>query len=286
MRTASAGMNAHIAGEVTNLAICWKLTLVSGTILGFTDNTSDITFDSQLYKAATGFSPTSIETKDAYSVDNLDIAGILDSTALTEADIMAGIYDFAEVEIFMVNVTDLTQGKIIHRRGWLGEVTLKNGQFIAEVRGLAQKLQQNIGEIYTPTCRAVFGDARCKVNTTGFSATGAVSSVTSRQVFLCSTMTQAAGYFSGGEVQWLTGANAGRRMEVKEFANTQFTLALPMPNAVAATDTFKAIAGCDKTFNSCFSKFSNAVNFRGEPYVPGMDKMLSTAATANDLQHA
>jgi len=87
-------------------------------------------------------------------------------------------------------------------------------------------------------------------------------------------------------VQWLTGANAGRRMEVKEFANKQFVLALPMPNAIAATDTFKAIAGCDKTFNSCYSKFTNAVNFRGEPYVPGMDKMLSTAATANDLQTA
>jgi len=286
MRSASAGLTAHIAGEVTNLAICWKLTLVNNTVLGFTDHTSDLTFESQLYKAATGFSPTSIETKDAYSVDNLDVAGILDSTALTEADIMAGIYDFAEVEIFMVNVTELTQGKIIHRRGWLGEVTLKNGQFVAEVRGLAQKLQQNIGEIYTPTCRAIFGDARCKVHTTSFSATGAVNTVTSRQVFISNAMTQAAGYFSGGEVQWLTGANAGRRMEVKEFANKQFVLALPMPNAIAATDTFKAIAGCDKTFNSCYSKFTNAVNFRGEPYVPGMDKMLSTAATANDLQTA
>jgi hypothetical protein len=36
----------------------------------------------------------------------------------------------------------------------------------------------------------------------------------------------------------------------------------------------------------CFAKFSNAVNFRGEPYVTGMDKMLSTAATSNDLQQA
>lgn len=286
MRTASAGMNAHIAGEVTNLAICWKLALVSGTVLGFTDNTTDLTFESQLYKAATGFSPTSIETKDAYSVDNLDVAGILDSSGLTEADIMAGIYDFAEIEIFMVNVTDLTQGKIIHRRGWLGEVTLKNGQFIAEVRGLAQKLQQNIGEIYTPTCRAVFGDTRCKINSATYSVTGTVNTVTSRQIFICNSMAQAAGYFSGGEVKWLTGANAGRRMEIKEFANKQFTLALPMPNAIAASDTFKAIAGCDKTFFSCYSKFANAVNFRGEPYVPGMDKMLATAATANDLQTA
>ena len=284
MRTASSNMTAHLAGEVTSLAVCWKLTLVGGTVMGFTDHTSDLTISSQLYKAATGFSPTSVETKDKFSVDNLDVAGILDAAAITEADIMAGKYDFAEIEIFMVNVTDLTQGIITHRRGWLGEVTLKNGQFIAEVRGLAQKLSQNIVELYTPTCRAVFGDGRCKANLATYTVGGTVNTVSSRQIFISNSMTQAAGYFSGGEVVWLTGANAGRRMEIKEFSNKQFTLVLPMPNNVAVGDTFNAIAGCDKTIGTCVAKFNNAVNFRGEPYVPGMDKMLSTAATANDLQ--
>ena len=284
MRTASSPLTAHLAGEVTSLAVCWKLTLVDNTVMGFTDHTADLTIASQLYKAATGFSPTSIETKDKFSVDNLDVAGVLDAAAITEADIMAGKYDFAEVEIFMANVTDLTQGVITHRRGWLGEVSLKNGQFIAEVRGLTQKLSQNIVELYSPTCRAIFGDGRCKANKASYTASGAINTVTSRQVFVSNSMTQAAGYFSSGEVVWLTGANAGRRMEIKEFSNKQFTLVLPMPNNIAVGDTFSAIAGCDKTFNACFSKFSNAVNFRGEPYVPGMDKMLATAATANDLQ--
>lgn len=286
MRTASSPLNAHLAGEVTSLAICWQLTLTDTTIMGFTDHTSDLTISSQLYKAATGFAPTSIETKDKFSVDNLDVAGILDSSSITEADIMAGKYDFAEIVIFMVNVTDLSQGIIIHRRGWLGEVSLQNGQFTAEVRGLTQKLSQNIVELYSPTCRAVFGDSRCKVNLASYTVGGTVNTVTSRQVFISNSMTQAAGYFSSGEIRWLTGANAGRRMEIKEFANKQFTLVLPMPNNIAAGDTFNAIAGCDKTFNTCFSKFSNAVNFRGEPYVPGMDKMLATAATANDLETA
>jgi uncharacterized phage protein (TIGR02218 family) len=103
-------------------------------------------------------------------------------------------------------------------------------------------------------------------------------------VFISNAMTQAAGYFSSGEVVWITGANAGRHMEIKEFSNKQFTLVLPMPNTIAVGDTFNAIAGCDKTFNTCFAKFNNAVNFRGEPHVPGMDKLLATAATANDLQ--
>ena len=286
MRTASSPLNAHLAGEVTSLAICWKLTLVDTSVMGFTDHTSDLTISSQLYKAATGFSPTSIETKDRFSVDNLDVAGVLDTASITEADIMAGKYDFAEIEIFMVNVTDLTQGTITHRRGWLGEVSLKNSQFIAEVRGLTQKLSQNIVELYSPTCRAIFGDTRCKVNLASFTVGSTVNTVTSRQVIICNSMTQAAGYFSSGEIRWLTGANAGRRMEIKEFSNKQFTLVLPMPNNIAVGDTFNAIAGCDKTFNNCFSKFSNAVNFRGEPYVPGMDKMLATAATSNDLQSA
>jgi uncharacterized phage protein (TIGR02218 family) len=113
-----------------------------------------------------------------------------------------------------------------------------------------------------------------------------VNTVTSRQVFISNAMTQAAGYFSGGEIEWLTGTNAGRKMEIKEFSNKQFTLVLPMPNNVAVSDTFKAVAGCDKTFTTCYRKFNNAVNFRGEPHVPGMDKMLSTAATANDLDKA
>lgn len=286
MRTASSNLTAHLAGEVTSLAICWKLTLVDNTVLGFTDHTADLVISSVTYKAATGISPSSIESKDRFSVDNLDVQGILDSAAITEADIMAGKYDFAEIEIFMVNVTDLSQGVITHRRGWLGEVSIKNGQFIAEVRGLAQKLQQNIVELYAPTCRAVFGDSRCKVALAGFSFNGTVNTVTSRQVFICNAATQAAGYFSLGEIEWLTGANAGRKMEIKEFSNKQFTLVLPMPNAIAAGDTFKAVAGCDKTFATCVAKFNNAVNFRGEPYVPGMDKMLATAATANDLQRA
>jgi hypothetical protein len=29
--------------------------------------------------------------------------------------------------------------------------------------------------------------------------------------------------------------------------------------------------GCDKAFTTCRLRFSNSENFRGEPYLPGMD---------------
>ena len=283
MRTASAGLVNHLAGEVTTLATCWKLTRRDSTVMGFTDYVNDLVVGGITYAAATGATPSSISSSNQFSVDNLDVQGILSSAAITEQDIGAGKYDYAAIESFAVNVSDLTQGILLYRVGWLGEVTLKNGQFTAELRGLAQKLQQNIGEVFSPSCRATFGDARCKVNLTSYTFSGTVTSVTSQQAFSASSLTQASGYFTGGEVQWLTGANAGLRMEVKAFLNSQFTFVLPMPNAITAGDTFHAIAGCDKSFPTCFTTFNNAVNFRGEPYVPGMDALLTTASTANNL---
>ena len=68
-------------------------------------------------------------------------------------------------------------------------------------------------------------------------------------------------------------------MEVKEFASGQLVLALPMGKSIQVGDGFKVIAGCDKTRETCRTKFSNILNFRGEPDVPGIDQLLMTAGT-------
>ena len=33
--------------------------------------------------------------------------------------------------------------------------------------------------------------------------------------------------------------------------------------------------GCDKTFETCRDTFSNSVNFRGFPYIPGISDLIS-----------
>lgn len=47
----------------------------------------------------------------------------------------------------------------------------------------------------------------------------------------------------------------------------------------AIGDSFDAIAGCDKTSDTCINKFSNITNFRSFPDVPGVDKLLTTSGT-------
>lgn len=282
MKSLSTDLAAHIAGETLTLATCWKLTRTDGTVMGFTDHDRDLIVDSTAYAAATGFTPTAIAGTDTLAVDNLDVEGMLSAGSLEEADVLAGKYDFAEIEICQVNWADVAQGKLKLRRGWLGEVTLRHSHFVAEVRGVAQRLSATLGQIYSPSCRAQFGDARCKMNLAAHTVTGSVTSVSSSQIFFDTARTEDSGTFTSGKITFTSGANGGLSMEVKEYVTGQLTLALPMPFGIETGDTYSLIKGCDKTFATCQTTYDNAMNFRGEPHVPGMDRMLETAGTRSE----
>lgn len=212
------------------------------------------------------------------AVDNLDLAGQFYENKITHTDLLAGIYDFAEVEIFLVNYELPNSGKIIQKRGVLGEVTLNKNLFHAEVRGLTQFLSQTMCESYTPHCRANLGDARCKfdLNQTNFTVNSVVDNVIDQQNFIATSLTQSNDWFTYGYVKWQSGKNAGLSMEVKSFNKALVTLVLPMPFIIETGDEFTIIAGCDKASKTCIEKFNNIINFRGEPDVPGIDRLNST----------
>ncbi len=279
MKAIATLLNEHLQQECLTLATCWKLVRRDGVLMGFTDHDQDLLIDGINYKAATGFTSSSIDSQASLAVDNLDVEGMLQSGSINEQDIMAGHYDFAEIEIFMVNYIDLTAGVINLRKGWLGEVQIENGQFIAEIRGLTQQLSQNIGELYSPICRAKFGDARCGFDIGSVTVTGTVTAVTDNRVFSDSTRVEEDGYYNWGQITFTSGENAGISREVKEFGKTIITMALPMPFLPSIGDSYILTQGCDKSFHSCVNRYNNALNFRGEPNLPGLDKMLETAGT-------
>lgn len=282
MKNLSPSLSSHLQQEVTTLATCWRITRRDSVVLGFTDHDRNIIVGGDTYLAASGFTPTAISSSSALNVDNLDVEGMLDSSAIDEADLMAGLYDFAEISIFQVNYNAPADGQLLLRTGWLGEVAIREGRFIAEVRGLTQRLGHTIGELYSPSCRATFGDARCKKSLAPLTVTGTVDSSSSRNQFQDVARAEAAGIFSFGKVTFTSGDNTGLSMEVKEYTPGKVTLVLPMPYEIAAGDHYSLVQGCDKTFDTCAVRFENAVNFRGEPHVPGLDRMLETAATRSE----
>jgi uncharacterized phage protein (TIGR02218 family) len=275
-RTISTPLRNHLARETTTLAYLWKVTRRDGLVFGFTDCDRALTYGGVTYEPATGFIASAINTSAALNVDNLDVDGFFSSEAITEADILAGVWDNAEIRVYLCNWADLSQGVMMLRRGWLGQVKTGRGIFTTELRGLMQKLQQSTGELYSPTCRASLGDARCKMNLTAFTFTGLVATVVSRRKFTSLDLAQADNYFEYGVVTWTAGANAGLSMEVKASlsADQSVELQLPMPYDIAVGDTFSIVAGCDRNLETCKTKFANILNYRGEPFLPGTDKII------------
>ncbi|MEW5708784.1 MAG: DUF2163 domain-containing protein [Pseudomonadota bacterium] len=275
MKSIPSALLNHLKSEVTTLATCWKVTRHDGQVFAFTDHVEDLVIEGVTYRAATGYTPTAVATSADLAVDNLDVEGLLDDPAITEADLMAGKWDDARVEIFQINYRDPALGKLFLRAGHLGEVRVEDGRFIAELRGLTQALARTLGELYSPICRADLGDARCKVNLAAFTVTGSVTATVSNRVFEDSARTETAGWFDYGLLTWTSGANVGLSMEVKTYIPGQFELTLPMPYAIAVGDGYSVYAGCQKRLvEDCKNKFGNVVNFRGEPHIPGLDQVL------------
>lgn len=279
MLDVTPALSAHLAEEVTTLATCWKITRTDGEIFRFTDHDADITIGSEIYASKSGITPTAVSSQLGLSVDNLELDGLLSDASLQEDEVLSGRFDHAAVAIFMVNYQSPNDGTLPIKIGWLGEVKLQGGMFVAEIRGLAASLQQTIGQVYTATCRAMLGDTRCGVDLGPYTVTGTVSAVSTTYAFTDSARTEDNDYFAYGVITFTSGVNAGLSMEVREFTGKAFILFLPMPYAIGVGDSYTAIAGCDKAFATCAGRFGNAINFRGEPHVPGTDKILETAAT-------
>ncbi len=282
MKPITPDLQSHLEQEVTTLATCWKLTRKDNVVMGFTDHDRDLEVEAVTYAASTGFTPTAVSSSSGLNVDNMDVEGMLSSGVIEEADIMAGLYDHAEISVFQVNYADTAQGTLPLRQGWLGEVEIKDGRFVAEVRGLAQRLSQRIGAFYSPSSRATFGDDRCKIDLTTVRVAGSVTDVASPHIIHDSTRAEPAGVFSFGTLTFTSGANDGLAVEVKDYVPGTFTLFLPFPYMVNPGDSYIVTQGCDKTLETCRFRFANAVNFRGEPHVPGTDRILETASTRSE----
>lgn len=281
MKARSTALEIHHGEPVQTRAWCWKVTRRDAQVFGFTSIDIMLPIDGVEYEAATGFTPSAIDGKADMSVPNLEVAGLLNAASITEADLLAGVWDGAAVEVFEVNYRDLTMGAMDLRSGTIGTVSSGRVAFRAELRGLAQALQQGVGELFTAACPANLGDARCQVDLGPLTVTGTVTAAASARGFTDSSRAEVSDYFGAGLITWTGGANIGLPMEVRSFAAGVFDLALPMPFAVAVGDTYSLVPGCRKrAITDCKTKFNNIVHFRGHPWVPGNDKVLGNAALA------
>jgi uncharacterized phage protein (TIGR02218 family) len=283
MRNIPPALQTKLDTGVTTLCRCWIVIRKDGAVQGFTDHDRDVIVEGVTCRADTGFDGSEASARLGLSVDGAEITGALSDDALNEAALAAGRYDAAQVDMHIVDWSEPSL-HVLMSRGHIGEVRREGKAFVAEWRGLADRLGQETGRLYTATCSADLGDARCGVDLDDpdFRAEGTVTALGGISIFTVSGLDDFDdGWFAAGKLTFTGGANAGEAMEVKRHHSDGESVSLALWQAfaepIALGDTFVVTAGCDKRFDTCRARFDNAVNFRGFPHIPGNDFILRYA---------
>ena len=277
----AAGLYAHLATGATTVCRAWAVVRRDGTVYGFTDHDRDLAFEGIAFLASTGLTARALQQTTGLSVDNTEALGALSDVSVSEADLLAGRFDGAEVRAWLVNWASV-EDRVLQFRGTFGEVSRAGGAFQAELRGLTESLNQPQGKAYQRTCPAILGDAACGFELTqpGYFTERAVDVVIDQRIFRFASF---AGFddrwFERGRMVGVTGAASGLIGVVKNDriagAGREIELWQSLGSDLMPGDMIRIDAGCDKRSATCRVKFGNFLNFRGFPHIPGEDWLTS-----------
>ncbi len=256
--------------DLASIAFCWRLERRDGIALGFTGHDRDLVIGGLRYRAAPGMLPSAIALSDGFDVVRLEVAGALTSEATTAEDLAAGRWDGAAVSIFMADWRDPAAETIAIARGELGDVSMRGNGFEAELRGPTALLERPVVEQTSPESRAELGDKRCRVDmATRVRATRIAVVVDETAIDVESAASGNVDAY--GRIRWIGGRNSGLSVPIRASDGARLTLREAPYFPAEAGDLVEIAEGCDKSLATCGDRFGNAVNFRGEPHLPGLD---------------
>lgn len=290
MKTIPIALKAHYESQRLTTAVLCKAIRQDGAIFGFSSVDIDIPYAGLLYRAgALGLSISALDASADLSVPNLEVAGILDSDAITALDIRAGRWDSTSLEFRQVNYRSIADGAEILGIGTTGAVTTQTLGFVTEFRGANQAFSQTVGILTSPVCRAKLGDGKCKVDLVPFTRTGSIGTVISTRKFIDIARSEVNDYWTFGNLTMTSGLSSGLKMEVKRsLADDTIELVLPLFFGLAAGDTYSMTPGCNKLLKvngaytgDCKVKFDNVINNQSEPELPGQDRITQYGGRTN-----
>ena len=150
----------RIESGAAMLCHAWVLRRGDGAVMGFTDHDRDLSVEDVVCRAGSGWTAGAGEGAVGLAAGGLSASGGLDDEAITEADVAAGLYDGARVELWRV---DWARPALAVRlwAGTLARIRRENGAFVADLDGPMAALERVVGRTYGRTCDAVLGDGRC-----------------------------------------------------------------------------------------------------------------------------
>lgn len=251
------------------VATFWRVIRRDGVTLGFTAHDQDLWFNQVLHRAAPGMVPSAIRRSAGFEPDSAEVQGALSHDALSAFDLAIGRFDGARVMIGLVDWESL-ETHVVYR-GTIGAVTEEAGTFSADLVSRKAELQRDPAPRTSPSCRAEFCGPGCTLSAARFSHHGSVSAIdlSANTVTLVTSASLAS--LVGGRLRWLDGPYAGQASVIAASSGGAVVLDSPLDRTPPIGSRVLLREGCDRTLETCASRFANAINFQGEPFLPGND---------------
>lgn len=282
-KTIPIALETNFSSGAATPAHALRVTRTDGEVFGFTSARRSVEISGVVYDAAQGLDASAIVASAGLDTDNLELTTLDDGSLFTHPDVVGGIWQGAVFLIFKYNWAAPTDGIEPVMAGTFGNVSLRQGAVVVELRGLQQYLQQSVGNITSKTCRANFadyprpnGNNRCGLDVAAHTTAVTVDVVTSRRQFSIAGATIADDVLAEGLAVFAGGDNDGIKAKIRAFASNTVTLATDLPYLPVNGDTLNVINGCRKRLDEdCATRYSNERRFQGEPHRPSIDTLTS-----------
>lgn len=265
----------YYSAETEALATFWRIHRRDGLTLGFTSHDRDLWFDGIVHRAAPGMVPSAVRRSAGLDADLADVEGVLSHDAIAAPDLAEGRFDGASVVIGVVDWENLDHAALY--RGTIGTVSDEGQAFTAQLRSAKALLDSAPVPRTSPTCRALFCGPGCTLPAARYTHDIRVASTHPAHNRVNLTGGPGAEALTDGWLRWLDGPHAGLTMLIVESDAGGIMLDAPLSPAVQPGMRVSVREGCDHTIRTCADRFGNAVNFQGEPFLPGNDLMVRSA---------
>ena len=228
----------------------------------------DISLGSEIYRAVRGgISDSGIRWSGNPEQDDFDL------TAPHDLEVAQLYRAFPPSEQVALAVFDLHYGDSESVAAWAGSVSVCNWPKADRCKISCMSLEASMArpglvDTYSRTCTAVLGDLYCRVDLNSYRVTTTLQSVTGASVSSGAFAAYPGGWFTAGFVEWAIGSGEYERRHIEMHVGSVLQL-LGGIAGISAGMEVRAYPGCDFLATTCHGKFTNSVNFRGEPHLQG-----------------
>lgn len=296
MRTASGVTTNILAGGQWNYCEMYDIKLKSNsTVIRLSGIDSDMVFAGVTYSRGfaivrgsvsqvVGLTTQEVEITIAPIADAVSQPTIGGNTLQQLAD--EGLLDNAEItiwEAFLSSYADTSPGLVHLFKGRVG--TVKAGRLktvITVTSGIALLDIDMPRNILQSTCTHALFDPGCTLLRSAFLVSGASVTGAPGVLSMQTSLTQPDGYFNLGQLDFVTGPNAGFSRTVRSYSHTTGLVKFfqPLPFAPSVGHVFNVSPGCNKTQAQCSNSnaltgpaFNNLIHYGGKPYIPVVETL-------------